>query len=123
MATVAKTDRDQRELEIKDKVETLKAQRVLLAAEVPADILKDYERVFEQRGEDAVAFIEMQSRKDMDFTCGGCMMHIPADTINGLLATGRITRCSSCRCYLYVTDELTKTLSEPMKGRKKADAL
>ena len=126
MATVARGNRDQRAEEIKSKVESLTTERATLATEVPADVLKEYERTFKQRGEDTVAIIEMQSRKDMEFTCAGCMMHIPVDTINGLLASGKITRCSSCHCYLYVADELAKTLSEPApkgRGKKAAESL
>lgn len=126
MTTVARGTRDQRATEIKDKVESLTAERVTLAVDLPADVLKEYERAFQQRGEDSVAGIEMQSRKDMEFTCIGCMMHIPVDTVNGLLASGKITRCSSCHCYLYVSDELSKTLSEPApkgRGKKAAESL
>lgn len=126
MTGVARGNRDQRAEEIKTKVDTLTAERAALATEVPADVLKEYERTFKQRGEDTVAIIEMQSRKDMEFTCAGCMMHIPVDTINGLLASGKITRCSSCHCYLYVGDDLAKTLSEPApkgRGKKAAESL
>lgn len=128
MAGVAKTNRDSREAEIKDKLEALKAERGTLAAEVPGDVLRDYERTFQQRGEDAVASVELQSRKDQEFTCGGCMMLIPVQTVNGILASGKITTCTNCRCYLYVSDELKQSLAEPnkpksRKGKAEAEAL
>jgi predicted nucleic acid-binding Zn-ribbon protein len=117
MAVVAKTNRDGREAEIKDKLEALKAERATLAAEVPADVLRDYERVFQQRGEDSVAQVELQSRKDQEFTCGACMMLIPVQTVNGILASGKVTTCTNCRCYLFVSDELKQQLAEPNKPR------
>lgn len=119
MAGVAKTNRDSREAEIKDKLEALKAERATLAAEVPADVLREYERTFGQRGEDTVAQVELQSRKDQEFTCGACMMLIPVQAVNGLLASGKITMCTNCRCYLYVGDELKQSLAEPNKPKSR----
>ncbi len=119
MAGVAKANRDSRETEIKDKLDALRAERATNAAEVPADVLRDYERTFHQRGEDTVAHVELQSRKDQEFTCGGCMMLIPVQAVNGLLASGKITMCTNCRCYLYVNDELKQQLAEPNKPKSR----
>lgn len=102
---VAADDRDKRAGEIEGRVSELRSEREKLAAEAPAPAFRIYEELLAQRDEDAMAPVEIQDRKRHEFTCGGCMMSLTVETVSGLLGHGRLTRCTSCGCILYMSDE------------------
>lgn len=116
---VAASDRDQRAAEIKDRLAELKSQRDAAAADVPADALRTFEELLRTRGDDAMAQVEEQDRKRHEFTCGACMMSLPIESVNALLRSGKLTRCSSCSSLLYISEELAKDMLEgPQKGKR-----
>ncbi len=121
VANVAREDRDKRAAEIKDRLAELTAERARLAAEIPKDPLHTFEQLIRARGDDAMAQIEVQDRKRHEYNCASCMMSIPVETISSVLGSGRLTRCVSCGCILYVTDDDAKLMQEPAgksgKGR------
>jgi hypothetical protein len=43
------------------------------------------------------------------------MMAVPMEAVNGLLSGGKLTKCSSCQCILY----LTREDEERLRGGKK----
>ncbi|QOJ01451.1 MAG: hypothetical protein HRU70_13530 [Phycisphaeraceae bacterium] len=111
MRDVAKADRDTRENEIKGRLEELAAERAAAAADVPQDALKTLESLLKTKGEEAMAPIEEQDRKRYEFTCGSCMINLTMEAINGLLSTGRLTRCTSCGSILYCEPELAEKMT------------
>lgn len=115
---VAQADREARAAEIKDRVAELEGQRAELAKDVPADVLAMFQRLIEQRGDDAMAPVEVQDRKRHEFTCGACQMSLPVESVNGLMVNGKLTRCPSCGCILYMDD----TANEAMKPAEKSAA-
>jgi predicted nucleic acid-binding Zn-ribbon protein len=108
---VAAGDRDQRHNEIASRVKELSDERQRLVNELPAEILRDFERLLHQRGDDAMGAIEVVDAKRHEYHCGVCMMSLPIDRVVGLLkGSDRPTRCSSCQCILYIDEETTKLL-------------
>lgn len=114
---VAQGDRDARFAEIEARLKELQAQRDQAAAEVPKDVLAKYNRLLEQRGEDAMGAVEVQDKKRHEYTCGVCQMSVPIQTMNGLLSDGRLTLCASCQCVLYL-DEATIKLMQPAASKR-----
>jgi predicted nucleic acid-binding Zn-ribbon protein len=112
---VAASDRDQRAAEIKDRLAELKDERAKLAADVPADIMPMFERLMHTRGDDAMAHIEVADRKRHEYHCGGCMMSIPIEAVSALLSSGKLTRCASCQCVLYISAEVAESLQPASK--------
>jgi predicted nucleic acid-binding Zn-ribbon protein len=113
---VAATDRDARFKEIESRVNELKAERATLAAEVPQEVMVMFQRLLDQRGDDAMGPVEIQDRKRHEYTCGVCMMTIPVDSVSGLIASGKLTRCKSCECVLYLDEEAKKAM-QPGGGK------
>lgn len=105
---VASSDRDARHTEIKDKLEQLVAERSKLALEVPNGELAMYEQLFRHREEDAMASIQEIDRKRHEYACGACMMALPFDAVNRLVARGSVTTCTSCGVLLYVEREMVE---------------
>jgi predicted nucleic acid-binding Zn-ribbon protein len=116
---VAAEDRSKRASEIHDRLTELKAERQKVASDVPADALTTLEKLIVQRGENAMATVEVQDAKRHEFNCGACMMNIPVDAAVSLLTTGRLTKCASCGCILYMDEEARKMMVPPTKRGKK----
>lgn len=109
---VAAGDRDARDKEIRTKLDELHNERKRLAGEVPTSELEAYERLFKQREEDAMAGVIEIDRKRHEFACGLCMMAIPLDSVNRLVARGAITTCSSCGTLLYVEQMIVEAVKK-----------
>lgn len=120
---VAASERDARAAEIKTRVDELKAQRDVLAAEFgphEKTTLEMYNRLLYQRGDQAMATIEIHDHKRHEYTCSSCQMSIPIEAVNGLMISGRLTRCVSCQCILFLDEEATKALTDTPAKREKA---
>lgn len=80
------------EAEIDVEIDAVVASRAAAAADVPADLLAEYEELREQHGGIGVAHLEHGT------TCGGCRIQLSAmerDRIKGLPADARI-HCEEC---------------------------
>lgn len=125
MRVVAQTQRDEREAEIKDKLEELRGDRAKAAEEPPAVVLEKYDerwRRFDDPDE-VMAPIEEQDRKRSEYTCGACMMSIPIESVSALLSHGEVTSCVSCGVILYLEAEVQEALraiGAKAKARKEA---
>lgn len=111
---VARTARDAKEAEIRDRLEELRARRADVAREVPPDALSAYGVLFDQRGEEAMAPLQELDRKRHEFSCGACMMAIPLDLVTALMSHGNMTRCVSCGVILYLDEKLAEAI-QPRK--------
>jgi predicted nucleic acid-binding Zn-ribbon protein len=114
---LASAEAQQRAAEIRERLETLQAERASLVGLVPAEALAVYERLVAVRGEDAMARIEPIDPKHHEYNCGSCMMSLPVDLVSGLLGRGNLTKCASCGCILYVDQD---TLRPETKTKKPA---
>lgn len=107
---VAEQDRKKREDEIRDRLEELKRQRAELVADVPPDALDVYERLLAERGEDAMAPLEVVDRKRHEYICGSSMMSVPMETAMSLLS-GKLTLSPNDGCILYLTEEAAEAMA------------
>lgn len=114
---VAVEDRAARESEIRARVDELTSERQTLAKAVPPEDLRVYEQIFALHGDEAMSAIEVQDFKRHEFTCGGCMMSVPIEHVSGLLSHGRLTRCPSCRCLLYLEADLAERMQTTSSKR------
>ena len=110
MRGVAETECATRKSEIADRLEQLTKERAEAAAEVPGDVLAQYDRLFELRDEDAMAPVEITDRKRHEYNCGACMMSLPMETSISLLG-GKLTICSNCQCILYLPAEAAEAIT------------
>lgn len=116
MVAKAVKDRDERSAEIKDRVAELTAQRQELAKAIPASNLNEFELLVNARGDEAMAHIEMIDRRAHEGSCSACMMAIPVESLSALMI-GKLTRCPSCRCYLFIEESIMNQPEEPRKRK------
>jgi uncharacterized protein len=116
LKAVAEGDRTKRGDEIKDRLAELKTQREELVAEVPTEALAIYEELLEERGEDAMAPLEVVDRRRHEYICGSTMMSVPMETAMSLMS-GKLTLSPNDGCILYLTEEVAESLTTTKSKR------
>lgn len=116
----AEADRATREVEIKDRLEELKAQRVEMTQGIPKEALTLLDSLIKLRGDEAMAPVEILDRRNFEYSCTGCMMTLPVETVSAMLA-GKLTRCVSCSCIIYTEEELLPAKPAPKTPKAKKD--
>lgn len=111
----ADSDRASREAEIKDRLTELTTQRAALAQDVPAEAMSLLEGLIKLREDEAMCSVDILDRRNHEYSCSGCMMTLPVEIVNNMLA-GRLTRCVSCSCIVYTEEE--NFLGPPPKAPK-----
>ncbi len=106
---VAETQRQERADEIAGKLAELRARRDELAGEVPGDALRVYEELVRQRGDDAMAPLEIVDRKRHEYVCGSSMMSVPVE-VAASLVQGKLTLSPNDGCILYLTEQAEEAL-------------
>lgn len=114
---VAAGEREQRAGEIRERVDALTAERATLAADVPKETMALFNQLVERLGDDAMAVVEVEDRKRHEFFCGACRMTVPVESVSALMSSGKITRCVSCRCVLYM-DDTARQAMQPAASKR-----
>ncbi len=85
---------DHRAVGIQKEIDELRADRTGLAADVSADWLQRYERIFKHTGDFAIVKVD-------GGICGGCHMKLPPQTAHDARKFETMTLCSYCGRMLY----------------------
>jgi len=116
---VAIGEREQRELEIRDRLAELEKERTEALKGVPESALKVYQERLLMGVEDVMAPIEEQNRRDMEYTCGACYTLLPIERVSILLKRGDITKCPSCQTILYLEETLRDDIAATQEKKSK----
>lgn len=103
---VAKSERDQREAEIRDRLEELKGERAAAASDVPARALEAFESRIAQGHDDIMAPLEEHDRRNREYCCGSCQVLLPLEKLNALIGRGELTACTSCGVLLFIEEDV-----------------
>ncbi|MGD9689609.1 MAG: zinc ribbon domain-containing protein [Phycisphaerales bacterium] len=117
----ARTDRGERESEIKGRLEELAQERTVCAGDVPSDALKVFEDLVRARGDEAMAPVEVLDRRAHEYTCGACQMTLPVETLNHIVK-GTLVRCANCQCILFSAEVLDLHKKTAPRGKKAKEA-
>jgi len=77
-----------------NRIQEVTADRTKLAANIDADILAAYDRIFAKKGNAAVSPMS-------DNQCGGCHMKVISDVASRTIDEKEISHCNNCGCFLY----------------------
>ena len=101
------------EAEHGDKVASLNSQiaalqvtRAQAAKDVPADALRQYDRVSEKYPGDGMAPLEYDESDLDSVSCGSCYMGLNVEHLNALRGRDALRRCNSCNRILYLPEML-----------------
>jgi predicted nucleic acid-binding Zn-ribbon protein len=90
------------------QIQAAKARRDAAAANVPADALRQYERVSQKYPGDAMAPLEFDEDDLDSVSCGSCYMGLNVEHLNALRGRDEIRRCNSCNRILYLPEMLAQ---------------
>ena len=90
---------DERETNLKAKLEGLAVQRAESAGKVEASVLKQYDRLRARKGTNIVVGIEHGA-------CGGCHMKLPESDVIEIKTGSKINYCPHCGRILYYTRDM-----------------
>lgn len=116
---VAEADRDKKAADIKDRVAELEGEREKKKDDVPAPALEVYESARELLGDEVMAPVEEQDRRNKEYACGSCFTHLPVELVSILMKQGDLTRCPSCSVILYMEQELRDSLATAAEKKRK----
>jgi predicted nucleic acid-binding Zn-ribbon protein len=74
-----------------------------VAKSIPRKALEVFNRVAETYDGEAVATIEQQEGRSAAYSCGGCYMGVPAESVNVLMTKDDIIRCPNCTRILVLS--------------------
>ncbi|MFK7758743.1 MAG: zinc ribbon domain-containing protein [Phycisphaerales bacterium] len=111
---LAEDQRQERSDEIAEKLAELTSERERLIQDVPKDAMSIYTELLENRGEDAMAPLEIADRKRHEYVCGSSMMTVPVEVAASLMQ-GKLTLSPNDGCILYLTAEAQEELAGAFK--------
>lgn len=97
--------------EVGEQLETLSAERDAAGEPISPTALKQFERLVHVHDGEAMAGIEEQNRRRMEYTCEGCYTMIPVETVNALITRpDEVIVCSNCERILFIPEEIREAL-------------
>jgi predicted nucleic acid-binding Zn-ribbon protein len=103
----AKLDQLRRDTEVQAakyeaEIEGIQAEWDQMAEAIPPEALGIFKRVAETYDGEALAAAGKENERVEIFSCGGCFMRLPAETVNQLMTKDDIIRCSNCTRILIL---------------------
>ena len=84
------------------EIEEIQAEWDQESQAIPSKPLELFNRVAETYDGEALAVVERQDGKTETYTCGGCFMGVPAESVNVLMTKDDIIRCPNCTRILVL---------------------
>jgi hypothetical protein len=84
------------------EIEDIQLEWSRVAQTISSGALEIFKRVAENYDGEALAVIDRQEGKTGAYTCGGCFMGIPAESVNLLMTRDDIIRCPNCTRILVL---------------------
>jgi len=111
MVEGAASEVKQHESEVGEKLAELTTERDAAAGEVPREVLNVFNRLADNYDGEAMAPVIEESRRSLEYNCGGCFMSIPVEAVNALvMKPQQATICPNCGRMLYLQAELRATM-------------
>ena len=107
----AVTDVAEARAEVGDQLETLNTERDTAGESISPAARKLFDRLCIVHDGEAMAGIEEQNKRRMEYTCEGCYTMIPVETVNALITRpDEVIGCSNCERILYIPEEIRNAL-------------
>jgi len=90
--------------EFEAEIAKIQAEWNDVAKGIPRKALEIFNRVAETYDGEAVVKIEEQEGRTSAYSCGGCYMGVPAESVNVLMTKDDILRCPNCTRILVLGD-------------------
>jgi len=109
----AADDVTESEAEVGEKLVELTKERDAAGEPISAEVRKQFDRLSDVYDGEAMAQIEEQNRKRMEYTCSGCYTMVPVETVNSLLTRREsVVTCGNCQRILFVGSKLRESFAD-----------
>lgn len=106
----AQTEKAEREGEISSRMDELSSEREEASKDVPRDKLQMLESLVSERGDEAMASIEILDKRRHEVSCQSCMMAVPVEIVSSLMRN-EVTMCPNCGVLLYIEEAAAAKLA------------
>lgn len=98
--------------ELGTQLDEVTAKRSAAEQEVPVEVRAQFNKLSDIHEGEALAPVTEESRRNMEYHCGGCYMGLPVERVNALMRRpDDIVICPSCGRILYMEEELKASFS------------
>lgn len=115
---VAKRELETRHGEVAERMAELEVERAAAASAIPEATMKLFMKIADMHDGEALAPVEEMDRKNREYACGACNMHLPIEAFSRLSGPGgSIVQCGSCLRILYLSEASKAETEKPEKAR------
>jgi len=113
---IAQRELEQRTADVGERLAELEAERAVAAADVPEKAIAIFNELADTYEGEALAVIEVIDKRNREYACSACNMHVPFESVSRLIGLGdEMVRCTVCRRILYMQDEMKGALASGKK--------
>jgi predicted nucleic acid-binding Zn-ribbon protein len=108
---LAKVQLEERLGDVSERLAELESERAQAAALVPEQERRIFDELSDNYAGEALACIEVIDRRNREYACGSCNMHVPFETVSALMNAGTaLVRCTVCKRILFIQEETRGSL-------------
>jgi len=109
----AQAQLEERQADVGQRLAELEAERQQAAVLVPDAALAIFDDMADTHDGEAMAAVEEIDRRNREYACGACNMHLPFEQVSKLTSGGEaLMRCPSCGRILFMQDEMRGSLAK-----------
>jgi uncharacterized protein len=111
LVALAKAEVAAAKAEVGTQLDELRQKRDAAEQEVPQESRAQFNRVAVAHDGETMAPVIEESRRHLEYSCGGCYMSIPVERVNALTKNDdQVVICPSCGRILYLDQELKASM-------------
>lgn len=112
LVELAMQDVAARKEEVGEQLEEATKDRDAALVNIPDDAKNQFDRQANIHDGDALAAVIEESRRNLEYSCGGCYMGLPIERVSTTLSQqGSIVNCPSCGRILYADKDLRESMA------------
>lgn len=112
LVNLAEAEVAESEAEIKQQLEELQGQRASAAAGLSPTARAMFDQVNHTHDGEGMAPVVEMSRRNREYSCGGCYLTIPVERVSGLMSSAdQVVVCPNCNRILYLEQDLRTALT------------
>ena len=110
LVAVAESEAEACRIEVGETLDKLTQERNEAQQQLPSKMRLTFDRLVRLHDGDAVASVVEENRRTREYSCGGCYLAIPVETVSTLMSGDDIVVCTNCNRMLVLDQDLKTSL-------------